>query len=263
MKRWIALSLSILMLLSLAACGSRPTEDEGEQVQTGAATDPSREPVAADYVYQLDEYGIFFDFFQGKDLEELGQYTIELEGLSTPVVVGMDGMDIVSVSAFGKTHEIFCHQSFAQGEGEDDGDDVVVFKSAKDVVIVDYAWMIGPTGCYECPREDVTLHVREDGTVEYYFYSPLDELASQFPPLILGHLTSGEECLFEKGSATIVDGQMVLTMEEHTTVADCYDLEELFQEGKQQRLYEQFETLEELLEHNREKNDDRADCPPS
>ena len=95
MKRWIAALMSVLMMLALAACASAP--------ETTVPQD------AYDLAYDMADYDWFADIFEEKASEEwdaMGAYTILLNGLSTPVLVDMNGRDVLAVRAYDQTAEL-------------------------------------------------------------------------------------------------------------------------------------------------------------
>ena len=60
-------------------------------------------------VTDMADYDCFADIFEEKPVEEwntMGAYTMLLKGLHTPVLVNMNGMDALSVSAHGQTVEL-------------------------------------------------------------------------------------------------------------------------------------------------------------
>ena len=101
MKRWIAALMSVLMMLALAACASAP-ETTAPQETHDPAPETTVPQDAYDLAYNMADYDWFADIFEEKDSAEwdaMGAFTILLNGLDTPVLVDMNGRDVVAVHA--------------------------------------------------------------------------------------------------------------------------------------------------------------------
>ena len=244
MKRWIAALISLMMMLGLAACTSAPTPTE---------------PVASyDLAYNMENYDYFSEIFEEKSSEEwdaMGRYTMLLEGLSTPVVVTLEGMNVLSVSAYGQTAEL------GEAGAVYQGDCPVDMQSAENALVVNISWdydgetnILTESRCFRFQPEgaiSTQIFAREDGTLTYYRY--WGEYATSFfqsdmAPLEL--CTSRDHFLYETGHAEIVGGEVVLTAENTVTVADEYDLDALFAEARDNGFFEAYETVDQLLAAN-------------
>ena len=124
MKRCILLVVVFCLLLSMTACAAVSGEGKKPEATAPGATEPdTTEPDATDptvpdvtdpdenedLVYDMANYQWFTDIFEEKTVEEwnaLGQYTLHLGGLHTPVIVNMNGLDVLSVTAFDQTVDL-------------------------------------------------------------------------------------------------------------------------------------------------------------
>ena len=116
MKRWTFVLIFVL-LLGLAACAAVP----------GASYD---------FTCDMKDYDSFAHIFDEKSLEEwesMGRYTMLLKGLPTPVVVNMDGTDVLSIDAFGQSAEL--GESGLANEYHDGYSPVYDIRSTKDVFL--------------------------------------------------------------------------------------------------------------------------------
>lgn len=253
MKRWILALISIVMLLVLTACVSAP-ESKDPEVSVPEET--------YDLAYDMKNYDHFADIFDEKSADEwdaMGAYTILLRGLHTPVLVDMNGMDVLSVSAYDQTVEL----------GTDGAmwlDEVcpISFSSTEETVVVNLYWetdgktiLITKDQCYTFQPENdysTTVFVREDGTLGYHRnWCDFEMLYTQCDYQSLFFITSRDELLYETGHAEIVDGDVVLTAEKTVVLSDesdKYDLDAMFAEAKAAGAFEEYDSLDALLAAN-------------
>lgn len=244
MKRRIFALIGIVMMLALAACAAAPEAD------------------AADLVYDMNDCDSFAQVFQQKSLEEwesMGRYTMLLKGIPTPVVVHMDGTDVLSVDAFGQTAEL--GESGLANEYHDGYSPVYDIRSTKDAVVIrvsggefsEDSILITKDGCHTFRPENgyyTSIFPGEDGTLDY---SRTWERMNDFEQMgyeALATCTGRDEPIGETGSVEIVGGEVVLTPEVTVTVSDGYDLDAMFAEGKDAGTFEAYETLDDLLAAN-------------
>lgn len=256
MKKWVAMLTALLMLLGLTACGTEPEVTEPETT----APESTAPEISWDLAYDLREYRGFWEIFEEKTEDQwaaMGRYTIGLEGLCTPVTVEMEGWDVLSVTAFGHRSEV----NVGQFQGEVNAQ----IQSVDGAVLVnencDYdgsTWILTAEGCYEFhPVGDVSTQVyaREDGTLRYRCYWGEYETTfnqQDYAPLYC--CTSRDHFLYEAGNVEIVDGEMVLTPVTTVTVSDEYDLDAMFAQAKAEGLFEEYESVDELLAENQSKD---------
>ena len=244
MKRWIAALMSVLMMLTLAACASAPE-----------ATVPKD---TYDLAYDMADYGHFAEIFQEKSSEEwdaMGAYTILLNGLSTPVLVDMNGRDVLAVRAYDQTAELGTAGAVYQD------DCPVSIQSTENAVVVNISWdydgeaVILTQGRSQAFRREgdisTQVFVQEDGTLAYWRY--WGEYVTSFnqwdtAPLELS--TSRDQFLYETGRAEIRNGEVILTPETTVTLSDEYDLDAMFAEAKANGAFEEYETADALLAAN-------------
>jgi len=236
---WIALLLALVTLLGLTACATEPE-----------ATVPE---VSYDLVYDMNNYSWFSEIFDEKAADQwdaMGRYTILLERLHTPVIVEMDGRIVLSVSAYGYT------QAVTIGEFQDEVNAQI--QSLEAAVLVnencDYdgsTWILTADGCYAFhPEGDISTQIYADGDSamrysrywgEYYTTFNQDDYAPLYS------CTGRSHFLYEKGTAEIVNGEVILTAEITVTVSDEYDLDAMFAQAKAEGMFEEYDSVDELL----------------
>ena len=244
MKRWILLLISVIMMLWLTSCVTAPEISVPDDTY--------------DLAYDMQNYDYFAEIFDEKTMDEwanMGVYTILLKGLHTPVLVAMDGMDVLSVCAYGQTVELG-----TAGAAFQDSTSASI-RSTEDAVVVNLTWdfdgetiILTEDQYYKFQREgDIStqVFVQEDGTLAYGRY--WGEYATSFEqwdtaPLDL--CTSRDHFLYETGYAEIGNGEVILTPERTVTVSDEYDLDAMFAEAKASGMYEEYETVDALLASN-------------
>lgn len=247
MKRLGLILASITMLFTLSACASSAGEESPAQ--------------AHDLTYDFRDYDHFAEIFEEKTPDEwdsMGEYTILLRGLHAPVTVDMRGMDVVAVSAFGQKVQLGADGGVYQGETP------VSIGSVDSAVVVNLSWdydgktfILTKDGCITLqPQGEISTQVfpKEDGTLRYSrYWGEYRTTFDQCDDSPLQLCTSRDHFLYESGSAQLVDGKLVFTPEETVTVSDVYDLDALFAEFKAAGQFQEFETVDALLEANRAK----------
>ena len=243
MKRRIFALIGIVMMLALTACAAGPGD-------------------SYDVTCDMNDYDSFAQVFQQKSLEEwesMGRYTMLLKGMPTPVVVHMDGTDVLSVDVFGQSVEL--GESGLANEYNDGFSPVDNISSTKDAVVIrvsggefsEDSILITKDGCHTFRPENgyyTSIFPGEDGTLDY---SRTWERMNDFEQMgfeALAICTGRDEPIGETGSVEIVGGEVVLTPEVTVTVSDEYDLDALFAEGKEAGAFEAYETLDDLLAAN-------------
>lgn len=244
MKRWIISLMVVMLLLGLTACGSAP---EG-----------STPAEAYDLAYDMTDYGHFAEIFDTKSTDEwaaLGAYTILLRGLHAPVLVDMNGMDVLAVRAYDQTAALGTAGAVFQ-----DGCPVGI-QSTENAVVVnisrDYdgeSILLTEGKCHSFrPEEAIStqIFVREDGTLAYgRYWGEYVTSFEQWDTAPLELCTSREQFLYETGHAELRGGEVVLTPENTVTVSDEYDLDAMFAEAKASGMFEAYETADALLAAN-------------
>ena len=245
MKRWIFALISVIMLLGLTACASAP--------------EPTAPAYAYDLAYDMTDYAYFSEIIEEKSSEEwdaMGDYTLLLNGLHTPVLVDMKGMDVLAVHAYGQTAELGASGATYQGEIP------VGIRTTENAVVVNITldhsgqtWILTDDKCHAFLREgDVStqVYVQEDGTLAYgrYWGEYLTSF-EQWDTAPLELCTSRDHFLYETGRAEICGAEVILTPGKTVTVSDEYDLDAMFAEAKAFGMFEEYETLDALLAANR------------
>lgn len=243
MKRWTFVLIFVL-LLGLAACAAVP----------GAYYD---------FICDMKDYDSFAHIFDEKSLEEwesMGRYTMLLKGLPTPVVVNMDGTDVVSIDAFDQTVEL--GESGLADEYHDGFSPVYDIDSTQKAVVIrvsggefsEDSIVITKERCHTFQPENgyfTSIFVGDDGALAYRrtWHTLADFEQSGF--YALESCTGRDEPLYETGRVEIKGDDLVLTAEETVVLSEMYDLDALFAEGKAAGAFEQYDSLDALLEANK------------
>lgn len=224
--------------------------------------------VESEVVCDIGYYQWFTDIFKettGVDWHAFGQYTLRLKGLHTPVTVNMNGLDVLSVSAFDQTVELG-----AAGMACDyfDGYSPVDYiRSTEDAVVIringgemwDDFILITKEDYFRYPNEHdghIALWVDEDGTLgyrqTYLFMDDIEEMGSH----VLYQLTSRDQVLHNEGHAEIINGEVVFTAEKTVVFSDHFDADAMFSESKAAGEFTEYETVDELFAANKARNDE-------
>lgn len=244
MKWWILALISVIMMLGLTACFSAP--------EIGFPDD------AYDLAYDMADYNHFADIFDTKSFDEwdaMGGYTLLLNGLHTPVLVKMNGMDVLAVSAYDQTVELGTAGRVFQDYSP------VSIRSTQDAIVVNLSWdydgetiILTENQCYRFQRQgdlSTQVFVQEDGSLAYgRYWGHYVTSFAQWDTAPLDLCTSRDHFLYETGHAEIRNREVILTPEKTVTVSDEYDLDTLFAEAKASGEYEGYETVDALLAAN-------------
>ena len=287
MKKWIALVLTLTVILTMSACKgndpetptqtptvaptvapSEPTTLDATDPTVPDVTDPTVPDVTdpdenEDLVYDIANHQWISQIPEQETVEEwnaLGQYTLRLEGLHTPVILNMDGTSVLSVTAFDQTIDLG-----GAGMASDyfDGYSPVNYiRSTEDAVVIringgemwDDFILITKEDYFRYPNEHdghIALWVNEDGTLgyrqTYLFMDDIEEMGCH----VLYQLTSRDQVLHNEGHAEIINGEVVLTVEETVVLLDLYDPDAMFAEAKAYGMFTEYETVDELFEANK------------
>jgi hypothetical protein len=248
MKRWIAMLMSILMLFGLASCASVPESSAPED--------------ACDLAFDLKNYDSFAHIFNEKSLEEweaMGRYTILLKGLHMPVVVHMDGTDVVSIDAFDRTVEL--GESGLANEYHDGFSPVYNISSTQKAVVIrvldgeysEHSIVVTKDRCHTLKPENgycTAVFVADDGSLRYCRTWDRMNDFEQMRFAALGSCADRDEPLYETGRIEIVGDDLVLTPEETVVLSEMYDLDALFAEGKTAGAFEEYDSLDAMLAAN-------------
>ena len=242
MKRWLLLLAAIGVFLGLTACAVTPE-------------DPSSEP-NYDLAYDMGQYSFFSEIFDEKAAEEwdaMGSYTILLNGLSTPVLVDMNGRDVCAVRACGQTAQLGTDGTLFQD------DCPVSIKAGSNAVVVDISWdydsksyILTEDGLHSfAPEEGISTRIMvnlSDGSLTYCrYWGEYVTSFEQWDTAPLDLCTGRDHFLYETGCAEIVNGDVILTPERTVTLSDEYDIDALFAEAKASGQYEAYETADDLF----------------
>ena len=244
MKRWILALTVAMMVLGLAACAAVPGADY-------------------DFTCDMKNYDSFSQIFEEKPLaewESMGRYTMLLKGLHTPVVVHMDGTDVLSIDAFDQTVEL--GESGLADAYHDGLSPVYDIDSAQEAVVIrvsggefsEDSIVITKKRCHTFRPENgyfTSVFVGDDGALKYRrtWHTLADFEQSGF--YALESCTGRDEPLYETGRVEIKGDELVLTAEETVVLSDQYDLDALFAEGKAAGAFEQYDSLDALLDANK------------
>lgn len=244
MKRWILALTVAMMVLGLAACAAVPGADY-------------------DFTCDMKDYDSFTQIFQEKSLEEwesMGRYTMLLKGLPTPVVVNMDGTDVLSIDAFDQTVEL--GEAGLADEYHDGFSPVYDICSTQKAVVIrvsggessEDSIVVTKERCHTFRPENgyfTSIFVGDDGALAYrrtwHTLNDFEQMGFE----ALESCTGRDDPLYETGRVEIKGDDLVLTAEETVVLSEMYDLDALFAEGKAAGAFEQYDSLDALLDANR------------
>ena len=238
-------------LLAMSACVAQPPQP---------TTAPTTQPATVyDFTFNMAEFDHFGHIFEEKTPEQwenLGCYTILLEGLDTPVTVQMEGMTVLSVSAYGQTAQtnISAYQEETPAN----------IQSARGVIVVNEAldsqgrsWLLTADWVTAfCPQGDIStqVFVTAEGALRYRTYwSEYVTTFEQWDYAPLELCTSRKQFLYSTGAVTVTDGLANLRAEETVTVSDLYDLDALFAAAQAEGYFPEFDSVDALFASNAQK----------
>ena len=250
MKKF-ALLLCAVFALSATACGSSAAPSSPPS--TTLTTQPAIQYDLAFDMTQYDHFGHIFDEKEDQQWEQMGEYTLLLEGFDTPVTVKMSGLTVLSVSAYGQTAQtdISTFQGDTPANIQGVAGAIVVNET------LDYegsTWVLTVEGVTEFhPTEGVStqIFVSAEGTLRYWTYwGEYVTTFEQWDYAPLECCTGRDHFLYENGAVTIVDGQVIFQADETVTASDLYDLDALFESAKSEGMYPEYNFVDELLAAN-------------
>ncbi len=260
MKKIILLFLSVVFILTFAcSCKEvekQPSADSSHTEPQKPSTngDQTEEPQTLDYSYHIDDFEYFSELFEREELSGLeGNYNITITGLGTPVIFSMDGMKILTVSAYDKTTEVnidtYQEESPAKIEGVKDA--VII---SEDLDYENRSWIITKDKVYTLLPEDAystRVFAKDDGSLGYRCYwGEYVTSFEQWDTAPLDLCSSRDHLLYEEGSVQILDGELMLNPEKTVKAYDLYDLDAMFDEAKANGLYDEYDSLDKLFEAN-------------
>lgn len=234
-KTALVFACIIFMVLNMCSCGTN---------------------IECDFEYDINEYKYFSDFMDNKTEDEWleqGNFTILINGLETPVVLEMQGMQVVTATAFDRTERVDIDTFEGYTAANIRGADGAVIITEE----LDYSsrsWIMTKDKTHTFKPEDsisTTIRVKDDGTIAYTrYWGEYMTSFNQWDTAPLDLCKSRDEFLYQRGTVRIDDGKVFLNPEETVTVSDEYDLDTMFEEAKNNGMYQEFENVDELLSSN-------------
>lgn len=251
MKKIIALLLALVMLLSLTACHENDAE---ETTTTTAATEPVEEMEHYD-LSQIDLESIG-ELFAQKETDALCK--IQLDGLCTPVVLELEGTNIVSISAYGNTVVPDQNSEYTGIYGNLSP----VIYDHEGMIFLNvwhydsgYSCVIFPDGTYKETYPDeqysVMIYLDEENRMCQSKFALKFIGLEQWDTAPIDMAVSREDFYYsiDDASWTKEEGYTV-TDREYYTISDWFELDEIFNAAKENGLYPDMDTLDELLAYN-------------
>ena len=253
MKKIIAWLLATMMLLSLAACNQNPPEETTAPTTT-AATEPAEEMEHFD-LNEIDLDGIG-ELFVQRGQEE--RCKIQLDGLCTPVVLELEGTGLVSITAYGITA---CVDPAAEEFACIYGNLWPVIYEHEGLILLNiwhddigYSCVMCPDGTYmeTYPDKDYSVMIYEDeeGRLCQSQFARKFVGIEQWDTGPIDMATSRVDFYYSVDDALWTEEDYCVTARESYTISDCFELDEIFDHAKENGLYPEFETLDELLAYN-------------
>lgn len=259
MKKIMALVLSLVILLSMAAC----KENEPE-ITTAPTTTTVTEPAEEMEHYDLTKIDLdgIGELFSKKETEALSK--IQLDGLCTPVVLELEGTNLVSISAYGST--VFpdpdCEYTGIYGNLYPDLYDhegMIFLNVWHDDT--GYSCVIFPDGTYKEAYPDgeysTMIYLDEENRMCQSKFALKFVGLEQWDTAPIDMAVSREDFYYsiDDASWTKEEGYTT-TARESYTISDWFKLDEIFDTAKNQGLYPEFETVDELLAYNAQRFED-------
>ncbi|MBQ7345743.1 MAG: hypothetical protein IJW45_06750 [Oscillospiraceae bacterium] len=291
MKKILAALMALTMLLSFLGCqveeaelvttverettqptvpSQETTEPSQETTAPTQATEPTTQPPAVektDYVERtLSEDYTIWDLsdelaamLEAGELEE--RYTLQVDGLCTPVTMEMEQQDVHTVSVYDTTLEVQCAAS--QGSMNltlDDYEGIIVINDVSDEtprawIVTEYDWHL-----YDQEQGIQTwLWVAEDGiryrscvrayltSLEQYDQAPLEEFQSR----------SAFVC--EEGWVDIKYRDPERIALAVYTIGQLYDLDQVFRQAKAAGMYPDYESVDQLYASRSDRRQETGD----
>lgn len=275
MKKLIALLLTVCILLSLAACKEDIPETATESTTTPTATEPVEEMEH----YDLNETDLesIGESFAQRQMD--GQYKIRLDGLCTPVVLELEGTDIIGISAYDTNISVDeAGRNYASIYGnlqpviyEQDG---LIFLNVWENDS-GYSCVIFPDGTYKETYPDeaysVMIYLDEENRMCQSRFALKFNSIEQWDTAPIDMAVSRDDFYYSIDDAgwTAEDGYTTASRE-YYTISDWFELDEIFDTARKDGFYPEFETLDELLAYNaqrfqedQEPSEDPSNTPDS
>ena len=252
-KRILALLMSAVLLLCLAACKKDEPQTPGET--TPAATEPVADATEHFDLNEIDLAGIGELFAQRDDT---ARYNVRLDGLCTPVVLELWGTELVSITAYGITALV--------DTGADDYNSIyghmspVIYEHEGLIILniwdgnIGYSCVMCPDGTYmeAFPDDEYSVMIYEDeeGNLCQSQFAMKFAGIEQWETGPIDMTISRDEFYYSVDDAKWTKEEYSVISRETYTISDCFALDEIFDRAKANGLYPDFDTLDELLEYN-------------
>lgn len=254
-QRMLALLLSAVMLLSMAACKHNQSDTSAETEPTSSVTEPSENTALQFDLKQTDLEGIG-ELLAEKDENE--RFQIQLDGLCTPVMLELCGTDVMSITAYGITVPVAEEANEYRSIYGNlwpaiyDHEGMILLNIWHDDI--GYSCVLFPDGSYmeSYPGDEysVMIYVDEDGQLVQYQFALKFQGIDQWETGPIDTAISRDEFYYSIDDAFWKDGAFSVVSTDSFTISDCYDLDEIFRNAKANGLYPEFETLDQLLADN-------------
>ena len=265
MKKILTLLLAALMLLSLPACGR-----DGTEVPTTPTTTSPDDDLGYYDLNEIDLDGIGELLAQNDETVRCSFY---LDGLCTPVTMEVEGTDIMSISAYGIT--AYVDPAATEYNSIYGNVSPVIYEHEGLIILniwredIGYSCVLCPDGTYieTFPDEEYSTMIYEDeeGRLCHSQFALQFVGIEQWQTGPIDTATGRDDFYYSIDDAKWTPEEYAVTARESYTISDCFDLDEIFSNAKANGLYPEFETLDELLDYNAEKNaeDPSANGPDS
>ena len=267
MKRIMALLLTLMVLLSLAACKENKPEQPTVTTTTAEPTEPTDE---------LDHYDLgdmdleaIGELFAQKETETLSQ--IQLDGLCTPVIMALEGTNIVSISAYGSTvlPDQACEYTGIYGNLQPE------LYDHEGMIFLNiwhensgYSCVIFPDGTFReaYPDEEYAtmIYLDEEKRMCQSKFALKFMGLEQWDTAPIDMAVSRDDFYYSIDDASWTkEAGYTTTARESYTISDWFHLDEIFETAKNQGLYPEFETVDALLAYNEQRFQESEEEAPS
>lgn len=276
----------IVLVLLLTACAGQAPEDTtvttfhdptDNTTQTGdEAPETTEPPVVSDVtlVWEGGTYASLDDLMTAaKEMGVLDQpdHTMTIEGLQTPVTFQMRYEIVVGYTVYGYTFGVEPEAQTYSGLYGNLWADLYDYQDAVILNVwhtdIGYTLIMMPNGAWtHYPTEGRSLMVYADmdgellcrqtatkfnGSVEQWDTAPIDLAISR------------DDFFYATGDCVMDDGGIQPMLLKEYTISDVYDLDQIFTDAKVRGEYPEFDTLDDLLESNRQEQSQEETDPQS
>lgn len=279
MKRIISLILALGLLLT--ACGGETAQDTSlpsfrepdvetteatalTEAPTTAPTEPSTTepaPVEPKLILEGSSYDSMDQLMEALHTQgrlEQEDHSITIEGLQTPVTFRLRYETLVGYTVYGYTFDVEREAQEYSGLYGDLSADLYDYQDAVILNVwhydIGYTLIMMPDGAwvhYPTEGRSLMVYANEDGELLCSQMAvKFNTSVHQWDTAPIDLANSRDDFYYATGKCTIEGQDVTPALLEEFTISDVFDLDAIFQEGKADGLYPEFDTVDQLLAWN-------------